>query len=172
VTADQTNVQFREIVRQLNQLDQTAPAVDAAPALEELPPGTAWGYTPDGQRVPVYFEPPTPAPAPAPHETRVSGRAKDAALIATTSGIGVGAAATGIGWGLNMAGTHGTGLMQAAIALAVGTGSLAFLKMLIFPGRRDQSVTNVTNHITQNVTARPFGRASSGNTTGGGVTKK
>lgn len=161
MSTEQTSREFRNIVAGFH--DPEAP----------LPPGLVWRTTPDGVRYVDYADQPDiRVPRQAHHETRVSGRAKDAALVAATGSAGIGAAATGIGWGLGMAGAHGEGLMQAAVALAVGTGSLAFLKTLLFPRRREPSVTTVTQHVTQNVVARPFGRATGGTATAHGVTKK
>ncbi|MEY9876030.1 hypothetical protein ABH931_005537 [Streptacidiphilus sp. MAP12-33] len=107
-----------------------------------------------------YAAAPAPPPAP-PVETRVSGRAKGAALVAVAGGTGVGAAATGVGYAAGLIASAGSGLMTAAIALAIATGSIFALTLLLRGtlaprGGRDSGTT----YVTQNVTATGlFGRA-------------
>ncbi|WP_052441589.1 hypothetical protein [Streptacidiphilus anmyonensis] len=102
-------------------------------------------------------------PAPVqqvPVDTRISGRAKGAALVALAGGAGVGAAATGVGYGAGMIASASGGLMTAAIALAITTGSIFALTLLFRGalGRRTQGGGDT--YITQNVTATGlFGRA-------------
>ncbi|WP_062209508.1 hypothetical protein [Streptomyces sp. NBRC 109706] len=112
---------------------------------------------------------PTPAPvAPTPTETRMSGRAKDTALVVAASGTGLGAAGAGIGYGSGLIATASGGLMTAAIALAIATGSITAAIALIrtacktnTTGKAREDKKRPTTHITQHVTATGlFGKAN------------
>ncbi|MFJ6212171.1 hypothetical protein ACIQGZ_02365 [Streptomyces sp. NPDC092296] len=93
--------------------------------------------------------PPAPAPPAAVVDTRVSGRAKGAALVAGAGGTGIGAAATGIGYGAGMISTASGGLMTAALALAIGTGSLTTAVLLL------RGALNRDGHRTDPAAPRP-----------------
>ncbi|UED85295.1 hypothetical protein [Streptomyces profundus] len=112
---------------------------------------------------------PTTAPAaPAPTETRMSGRAKDTALMVAAGGTGIGAAGAGIGYGSGLIATASGGLMTAAIALAIATGSITAAVALIrttcktsTAGEARESEQRATTHITQNISATGlFGKAN------------
>ncbi|MBM9505307.1 hypothetical protein [Actinacidiphila acididurans] len=125
-------------------------------------PSVASVVLPDGQVVTGYT---TAQPAPlVPVDTRVSGRAKGAALVIASGGIGVGGATAGIGYGLGLIATAGPGLLTAAIALAIATGSAALLRLLLGSGARsaDRSTTVVHQHVTAHGL---FGRATGGTIT-------
>ncbi|MFH9871592.1 hypothetical protein ACH4NT_36645 [Streptomyces lydicus] len=70
-------------------------------------------------------------PAAAPVETRISGRAKGAALVAAAGGVGVGAAGAGIGYGAALIADHSEGLMTAAMALGIAGGSIAAVVLFL-----------------------------------------
>lgn len=122
-------------------------------------------------------------PTPAPHQTAMSGRAKDTALVITTTGAGIGIATTGIGAGAAgigygaslLAGASG-GLMTAAIAIAIIAGAipaaLLALRHAFAPRHQEEHHTptqptpQVIQHITQQVTATGFlGKATGGDIT-------
>ncbi|ARQ69973.1 hypothetical protein [Streptomyces marincola] len=112
---------------------------------------------------------PTPHPAPDTHrDTRVSGRAKDVALMAAAGGTGLGAATAGIGYGSGLIASASGGLMTAALALAIATGTLTgaawLLRAALKTNRTDTAggdEQQPTTHITQHVTATGlFGRAN------------
>ncbi|ARQ67498.1 hypothetical protein [Streptomyces marincola] len=100
-------------------------------------------------------------------DTRVSGRAKDIALITTAGGGGLGAATAGIGYGSGLIAGASGGLMTAALALAIGTGSITAAVMLLRAAFKNGSTDTAggdeqpTTHITQNIHAPGlFGRAN------------
>ncbi|WP_019431909.1 hypothetical protein [Streptomyces sp. AA0539] len=108
------------------------------------------------------------APVPAPVDTRVSGKAKDIALITAGGGAGVGAATTGIGYGSGLIASASGGLMTAALALAITTGSIGALLLMLRTTRKTTTAPDEgsadrqpVQHITQNITAPGmFGRAN------------
>ncbi|GAA0464183.1 hypothetical protein ABZ951_15725 [Streptomyces sp. NPDC046215] len=107
--------------------------------------------------------PPAPPPAATPVETRISGRAKGAALVTAAGGIGVGTAAVGIGYGAGLIADKSEGLMTAALAFGIGSGSLAALVLLLrflFASRTSSGAT--TNHTTINQTVHASGWFSKG----------
>jgi hypothetical protein len=159
--------------------EQHAAPIQPAPARAVAVPA----MLPNGEVTAAYVDPSQLAalmaaayagqPAPA-TDTRVSGRAKSVALVSVSGGVGIGAATTGIGYGAGMVAANSAGLMTAAIATAIGAGSITLAALLlryVFGGlgRRlgasastgsQPTATHVT-HITQNVTATgPFGRAN------------
>ncbi|MEU7222288.1 hypothetical protein [Streptomyces chrestomyceticus] len=103
------------------------------------------------------------APAPPPDApTRVSGRAKGAALIACAGGCGVGMATAGIGYGAGVVADHSEELMTVATAAAIGAGSLTVLLLVLraLVGGRAASRTDtappVVHQVHQSVTNRGF----------------
>lgn len=109
----------------------------------------------------------TPVAPPAPVETRISGKAKDIALITAGGGAGLGAATTGIGYGSGLIASASGGLMTAALALAITTGSIGALLLMLRTTRKtttepdENASQQPVQHITQNITAHGmFGRAS------------
>ncbi|GAB2770100.1 hypothetical protein [Streptomyces daliensis] len=145
----------------------------ASPVVPAIPPQAVpvAAILPNGQRAAAYLrpdqiaalvtaqQPESPAPDQSPIDTRISGRAKGAALIALASGVGTGAATAGIGYGAGLLAQASEGLMTAALALAIATGSLtgALLFVRFFFGvRRSTQTTHITQH---NVATGFFGRA-------------
>ncbi|MEV4438087.1 hypothetical protein AB0K09_03560 [Streptomyces sp. NPDC049577] len=105
--------------------------------------------------------PPASAPTAAPVETRISGRAKGAALVTAAGGIGVGTAAAGIGYGAGLVADKSEGLLTAALALGIGSGSIAALVLLLrflFAGRPRGGASTTTIH--QTVTSSWFSKGS------------
>ncbi|MCD0482043.1 hypothetical protein LO771_06335 [Streptacidiphilus sp. ASG 303] len=111
----------------------------------------------------LLLAPATPTPAPV--DTRLSGRAKDAALVAVSGGLGVGAATAGVGYGAGMIASASEGLMTASLALALGsasvTGLVLFLRTAFGRSHSGGGADGQAGpHITQNITATGlFGRA-------------
>ncbi|MBM9505043.1 hypothetical protein [Actinacidiphila acididurans] len=141
---------------------QPQPLTGYPPHAPQPVPSVTSVVLPDGQVVTGYT---TAQPAPLPVvDTRVSGRAKGAALVIASGGIGVGGATAGIGYGLGLIATAGPGLLTAAIALAIATGSATLLRLLLGSGARsaDRSTTVVHQHVTSHGL---FGRATGGTIT-------
>ncbi|RKN43105.1 hypothetical protein [Streptomyces hoynatensis] len=115
---------------------------------------------------------PAPAPAPAPvaapvatADARMSGRAKDTALMVAAGGTGLGAASAGVGVGAGLIASASGGLMTAAVALAIASGSVGAAAMLLRTAFRrrlaEAAEQEPTTHITQNITATGlFGKAN------------
>ncbi|MFE1358378.1 hypothetical protein [Streptomyces harbinensis] len=120
----------------------------------------------------------TPTPTAVPHttpdpnpvtqrDTRVSGKAKDIALITAGGGAGVGVATTGIGYGSGLIASASGGLMTAALALAITTGSIGALLLMLRATRKtaaepeESASQRPVQHITQNIhSSGMFGRAN------------
>lgn len=98
----------------------------------------------------------------SPADTRISGRAKDVALVAAAGGTGIGAAATGIGYAAGMVASVSAGLMTAAIALAIAVASIVALTTFVRSSiGSSTAASTTTTHVTQHVTATGlFGRAN------------
>ena len=156
MTADQTDRLFKEMVATLNQ-----PTPTPAPAVEQLPPGTAWGYTAAGQRVPVYLDPPTPT-EPTPTAQPIPAWAKTTALLTFSTSAGIGIASMCLAYAADSLESIARGLA----ALAVIVSCIAAAVMVVAACfKRDRGPRQVT-HITQHVTATGwFGRANGGHIT-------
>ncbi|MEV6125030.1 hypothetical protein AB0M23_31735 [Streptomyces sp. NPDC052077] len=130
----------------------------------DIPPGVDWVTLPNGIRALAYTQPTTPAPIPVSAPQPIPAWAKTTALLAPTTGIGIGAAGVGLSYaapGL-LAMSHALWSAAALIVAAVTA-----VPLLLRTARRaassgtGSSGGGSTTHITQNITATGlFGRAN------------
>jgi hypothetical protein len=137
---------------------------DGPPANPDtLPPGTTWGHTADGQRIPVYYDPPTPAPPPAAPQP-IPAWAKTTALLMLTGSAAVGISAAGLAYAAESLDAIARGMVALAVVAACIAAAVVAVAACF---RRDRGPAQVT-HITQHVTATGWlGRAH-----GGSITKR
>lgn len=130
-----------------------------------LVPGVEYGIDPvTGARVPVGYEQAAPAqPTVAAVDTRISGRAKGAALLTASAGASVTAVTLAVGQVAPQLGTAGHAIEAAGIGVGVAAAGVVLLKSAFgIGGKRGQTVIHHTETHHHTTTANGmFARARS-----------
>lgn len=139
------------------------PPAAPAPAVDDdvLPPGTAWGRTPDGKRIPVYFEQPEPTPPPAAPQP-IPRWAKTTALLMLSGSTAIGISAAGLAFAADSLDAIARGLVALAIVAACIAAAVIAVAVCFRRDRSPKQITNITQHV---VATGWLGRATGGNIT-------
>ena len=128
---------------------------------EQPPPGIQLVTLPNGVRTLAYTDPPTTGPGPTAPPTAgqpIPAWAKTTALLAPTTGVGIGAAGVGLAYAAPGLIAMSHALMAAVAVIATSALAAAFL---LGTARHRAGSKPATTQITQNITATGmFGRAN------------